>query len=249
MFSAVILTKNEENNIKDCIASLSWCNEIIVIDDDSFDKTAEVARKLGAKVYLRSLNKDFSAQRNFGLLKAANEWVIFVDADERVTETLSSEILAFQFSNFNKFSGFFINRKDNIWEKELKHGESGNIKLLRLAKKDAGKWEGAVHERWKISGQTDILSNELIHFPHQTISEFLKEINFYTDIRANELFRKGKKVNIFSIICYPVVKFLQNYFIKFGFLDGLEGFIFAVTMSFHSFLVRGKLWQMLQNEK
>lgn len=245
MVSAVILAKNEEKNIKDCITSLNWCREIIVIDDNSTDKTAEIARKLGAKVYNHSLNNDFSSQRNFGLSKANNQWVLFVDADERLSEALALEI-----SNIsNNFSGLFIKRRDFMWGKQLKHGESANIKLLRLAKKDAGKWKGAVHEEWRVNGQIGSLNNELIHFPHQTISEFLKEINFYTDIKANELFKKGKKVNIFSIICYPVVKFLQNYFIKFGFLDGLEGFIFAVTMSFHSSLVRGKLWQMLQNEK
>lgn len=129
--------------------------------------------------------------------------------------------------------------------KQLKHGDTGNIKLLRLAKKRSGIWQGKVHEKWIVEGNIDELENPIIHYPHPTISEFLYDINFYTTLRAKELLQSGKKCSIWEIIFYPKAKFLQNYFIKLGFLDGIEGFIHAILMSLHSFLVRAKLWTYL----
>ena len=243
--SAIILTKNEEKNIVDCIDSLKWCDEIILVNDNSEDRTIELAEKAGANVFKRLLNNDFSGQRNYGLLKTNNDWALFIDADERVSEALATEIIGSlrqDLAASDSFDGFNIKRTDYMWEKELKHGETGNIKLLRLAKKGKGKWRGKVHERWEINGKIGELKNPIMHYPHQTIKEFLKEINFYTDLRAEELYARRIKSNWFSIIFYPKAKFFQNYFIKLGFLDGVEGFILAMLMSFHSFLVRGKLW-------
>lgn len=248
MISAVILTKNEEKNIVDCLESLSWCDEVIVIDDNSEDRTLEVSKKMGAKVFTRNLGSDFSAQRNFGLSKARGDWVLFIDADERVPEALASEITNLKLQISNKHNGFYIRRRDFMWGKELKHGETGNIELIRLAKKEIGRWDGKVHEEWRIEERIGKLKNEIIHYPHQSISEFLKEINFYTDLRAKELFGRGVRSNFISILVYPTAKFLNNYFFKLGILDGMQGLIFAIMMSFHSFLVRGKLW-LLINKK
>lgn len=141
---------------------------------------------------------------------------------------------------------FLIPRKDFMWGKMLAHGETGNIKLLRLFNKKNGKMVGTVHETWQTQKAVKTIQNSILHFPHPTISEFLREINFYTDIRAQELFNAGKKAKFVSIILYPKAKFLNNFFIKRGFLDGIEGLVHALLMSFHSFLVRGKLWQLSQ---
>lgn len=244
MISAVILTKNEEKNIKDCLQSLSWCDELIVIDDNSTDKTQDIARKMGAKVFVRSLNSDFAAQRNFGLEKAEGEWVLFVDADERVSSALWYEVMAHTNDPANLYAGFYIRRTDVLWGKELKHGEIGTIKLLRLARKGAGSWQGKVHEVWKVKGKTLLLQKPFLHYPHATVETFLKEINFYTDLRAAELHKKGTKVFWWSIILYPKAKFFLNYFIRQGYKDGLPGLVFAMMMSLHSFLVRGKLWYL-----
>jgi hypothetical protein len=121
------------------------------------------------------------------------------------------------------------------------------MKLLRLGRKGFGEWKGMAHERWKINGPVGKLMNPILHFPHKTFDEFLKEINFYTDIRAKELKDKNMKVFFWSIFFYPLGKFVINYVVKRGFMDGIHGLVFAITMSFHSFLVRGKLW--LKNEK
>ncbi|MBI2430722.1 MAG: glycosyltransferase family 2 protein [Candidatus Levybacteria bacterium] len=249
MISAVILTKNEEKNIEECIRGLKWCNEVVVIDDQSEDKTVAIAEKLGAKVYTRPLENNFSVQRNFGLEKAKGEWVFFVDADERVSESLTYEIGNILHSlATDSHSAFSLRRIDTMWGKQLLHGENGNVRLVRLARKNAGIWKDAVHEVWDIKGQIGKLKNPLYHYPHQTVSEFLKEINYYTTIRAKELFGNKKRVNTLSIILYPKAKFFVNYFIKQGFLDGIPGLVVAVLMSFHSFLVRGKLWLLWQKK-
>ena len=120
------------------------------------------------------------------------------------------------------------------------------MKLLRLARKDKGIWEGKVHEEWRVNGPVGKLRNPIIHYPHQALSEFLREINYYTDLRAKELHMQGKDTHWSSIILYPVGKFLLNYLIKRGFVDGMPGLIVAIVMSFHSFLVRAKAWLYVQ---
>lgn len=241
--SAVVLTKNASQTLQKCLNSLTWCDEIVIIDDNSTGNTLEIARKFGTKVFRHALEDNFSSQRNFGLEKATSEWVLFVDADEVVTPALRDEIKRYINNPVNEYKGYFIKRIDFMWSKQLYHGEWGNQSLLRLAKKEAGHWEGKVHEVWKIHGKTGRMDNILLHYPHPTISEFLQEINFYTSLRAKELFEKKTEVSWLSILFYTKAKFVQNYFFKRGFLDGLPGFILALFMSFHSFLVRAKLWQ------
>lgn len=250
MISIIILTKNEENNIIDCLETVAWCDEIVVIDDFSTDRTLQVIKNFNprVKIFQHELLKDFSAQRNFGLSKAKGEWILFIDADERLSNGLKGEIMDYLSSEDKNYAGFYVQRKDFFGKKELKHGEVSNIKLLRFAKKDAGVWEGKVHETWEIKGSLSNFSMPLYHYPHQSIGEFLKEINFYTDLRAKELFARREKEGSLKIILYPLLKFKINYFLKLGFLDGIEGLIFAIMMSFHSFLVRGKLWFLWQEK-
>ncbi len=252
--SVVILTRNEEKGIRDCLDALSWADEILVIDDYSKDKTLEYVEKLESKritILKRALNNNFSAQRNFGLEKVEGDWVLFVDADEIVSEDLKNEIadLIATHGREQKLNGYFIKRKDFMWGKELRYGETGDTKLLRLAKRNSGRWEGNIHEKWKVKGNVGILKNPLFHYPHRTVAGFLKEINFYTDIRAKELYTRRVRASFLYIVSYPLGKFLLNFFLRRGFLDGIQGLIVAMLMSLHSFLVRAKLWLLWQKNK
>lgn len=245
MISAVILTKDEETNIKRCLESVSWCDEKIVIDDYSQDQTTKTAKSQGAKVYLRHLNDDFAGQRNYGLSCAKGEWVLFIDADEEVSENLAKEIK--QIVGKREFSGFYIKRQDWFGERWLKHGDrpkndlgGGLIKLLRLGR--AGEWKGRVHEVWVIEGDIGELKSPLFHYPHQTITEFIKSVDYFSTLQAKSFYEEGKRSSLGQIIFYPLGKFIQNYILRGGFLDGMPGFVTAMMMSLHSFLVRGKLW-------
>ncbi len=251
--TAVILTKNVENTIADCIESLLFCDQILVIDDESTDRTIEIIEKMNnPKVHVRvhPLDNNFAKQRNYAMTQATGEWVLFVDADERVPEALASEIKNAINQESSLYEGYYIRRDDYLWGEKMQKGETGNIKLLRLGKRTKGKWKGRVHETWEIKGNKGVLHTPLIHYPHQNLSEFLREVNHYSTLRAEELFEKKVHSNFVLIIMYPTAKFIKNYFFLSGFKDGIPGFIHAVVMSFHSFLVRGKLfllWKGIKN--
>lgn len=247
MLTGVILAKNEEERIGKAIDSLNICDEILVIDDYSSDNTVQIAKKHGAKVIKRRLNKDFANQRNFAMGESRGEWILFVDADEKVSEKLAKEITSVV-SKKDDIAAFYIKRRDIWWGRKLMFGEGGTMTLIRLVKKNTGKWVGRIHERFETSGSTAVLKNHLLHHPHPTVTEFLREINEYSTIRADELYNKGKKVGLFEIVSFPLGKFILNYFLKLGFLDGPAGFVYAFFMSFHSFLVRTKLYIRTQEK-
>ncbi len=247
MISAVILIHNNEDSIQKTLESVSWCDERIVVDDNSTDKTREIAKNVGAIVYQHALNDNFAEQRNFGLEKAKEKWILFVDSDEIVNSNLRDEMLKL-IQHDKGIQGYYIKRKDILFGRELRYGETAHVKLLRLAKKNAGKWARAVHETWNVNGPVASLTTPLLHYPHSTISEFLTQINRYTSLNAREFYYEGKRVSAWQIIVYPKAKFIQNYIVRLGFLDGAAGFVVAMMMSFHSFLTRGKLWELQQKK-
>lgn len=247
MISAVVLTRNEEKNISRCLQSLSWCDEVIVIDDFSTDKTAVLAKKLGAKVFKRRLNNDFAAQRNFGLRRAQGDWVLFVDADEVVTSLLREEIREKTRKGNRKNTeraGFHLKRKDYFLGKWLRFGETAHLRLLRLAKKGAGEWQRPVHEIWQIKGEIGQLKNPLLHYHQINLSQFLERINDYTTINAKIFNQQGRRENFLTIILFPIAKFIQNYFLRLGFWDGFPGLVMAFLMGFHSLVTRIKIWEL-----
>src|SRR5581483_5472559 len=146
MLTSIILTKDEEKNIARSIRSVSFSDEIIIMDDYSKDQTTKIAKKLKTKVYKRHLTNDFAAQRNYALSKAKGEWVLFLDADETIPKSLKNEIL--KNIKDQSINGFYIKRRDYFLGKAMKYGETGNIKLLRLARKNSGKWARKIHEYW-----------------------------------------------------------------------------------------------------
>lgn len=245
--TAIILAKNEENTIIDCIESLGKVDEILIIDDNSTDRTIELVNSLklsNLRIINHELNDDYARARNFALSQAKSDWVLFIDADERVSDGLRKEIKQVLENNSN-YDGYYILRTDFFLGQQLLYGETGAIKLLRLGRK--GKWMGKVHEVWNISGRTTSLNHPLYHYPHQSIRIFIETINRYTTLRAQELFQKKVKTSAIFIILYPTAKFFQNYILKRGYKDGTPGFIHAMIMSLHSFLVRAKLYSLWKN--
>lgn len=240
MLSGVVLTKNEESIINECLRKLKFCDEIIIVDDFSEDKTLQIAQKYTQRIYQRHLNNDFAGQRNFALTKTKGEWILFIDADEIVSPNLAYEIK--KVIRNSKFNSFFIKRKDIFLGKQMHFGEVANIQLLRLAKKNSGVWRRPVHETWEVIGKTGVLQQPLLHFAHNNLTGLIKKINFYSTINADYLFSRKVKAGTLQIIIYPLTKFTLNYLFKKGFLDGFEGFLLSIFMSFHSFLTRAKLF-------
>lgn len=250
--SLLLLTHNESENIKKNLNWLRECpilNEIIVVDDDSTDNTIAIIKSLKLpkttkiNIVKRSLNKDFSAQRQFGVGESSNDWILWLDPDE----IPSSELIQF-LNNFNPktISAFQMHRVDYFGGITLKHGETSTNNPIRVFNRTYGQFVGKVHETWNPTSPITNTNLTIKHYSHPNLKSFLEKINFYSDIRAKELFDQKVPYSAFQIFFYPLGKFIVNYFFKLGFLDGTPGIIMAITMSFHSFLVRSKLWHLWQ---
>ena len=247
--SILLITHNEESNLQKYWTWLDQCkniNEIIVVDEKSSDKTTEILKKLETKkikvkIFERGLEDNFSNQRNFGIEKTTNNWVLWLDADEKPSKSL---IRFLNHIDNLQYKNYAFKRNDIFLGYELKHGENTSQYFLRFFNKKYGRFAGAVHEIWQSPKEVKNKKIHIHHYPHQTLKTFIKKLNFYSDIRAQELFDQNQKSNLFQIIFYPLGKFIQDYFFKLGFLDGTPGIIMALGMSFHSFLVRAKLWQL-----
>lgn len=245
--SAVILTRDEADNIKRCLRSLLWCEDVIMIDA-STDETRELARSLAGVEQLQIVREtkisDFAKLRNLALSKVKHDWVLFVDADEVISMKLRDEIkTAIQSSTV---AGYLIPRRDYFLGKWLRYGETGRIAHLKLGRKTAGKWRRSVHEVWEITGEIKKLREPLLHYPHPTVAEFVQRINRWTTLNAVEFEKLNKPVTFWQVLLYPSGKFFLNYFLRLGFLDGIPGFIMTTMMSFHSFLTRAKLYLLQQ---
>lgn len=241
MISAVVLTHNDEKPLNKCLESLKWCDELLVIDDNSSDRTGSIAKKTGAGVIRRALNDDFAGQRNYGLSLVKSEWVLFIDSDEIVTPQLAREIKEAVSLKENPINGYFFHRIDWWGGRWLTHGEVANVKLLRLARKNLGKWVRPIHEVWEVNGPLGEFANPLEHYPHPDVAQFLEEINHYSTVTAAALKTQGIIEPAWYIFAKPAAKFFVNYAGRLGFLDGMPGAIYAIMMSLHSFLVRAKL--------
>jgi len=245
--TALILTKNEEKGVKKCIESLRFCDQILVIDDNSDDNTVKIAEGLGADVLKRSLNNDFASQKNYGLIKAKHTWVLSLDADEIITNELKNEIIE-KLRNDGGVNGYYIRRSDVLWNKVMSYTEFGKSSFVRLARKDKGKWRRSVHEYWDVSGKLGRLSNQILHYSHTDMSQFVKNVGYYSEIHALENKKEGKSSNLLKIIIFPVIKFFDNIIIKKGLIDGDRAVVGSLMMSFHSFLSWSTLW-LLKKEK
>jgi len=245
----ILLTKNESENIRknfDWLDKVERINEIIAVDDNSTDSTVEELSKLGTskrkiKISKHPLGSNFASQRELAISRSNNDWILWLDADE----TPSPNLIDFlNQHDFDPKHSYAFKRQDIFLGKALNHGENGSQHFTRLFDKNSGKFTGFVHEKWLPNNIVSVQAAQIIHQPHQNLKTFLQKINFYTDIRANELFNKGTETNLLQIVFYPISKFLYDYIVKLGFLDSTQGIIMALCMSFHSFLVRAKLWHL-----
>lgn len=242
--SGLVLTHNSEATLEECLESLQWVDEIVLIDDDSIDQTREIAKKYNAHILIRKLD-DFSSQRNFGLEKCTNEWVLVLDSDERISVELKKEI-EFILSRPCIESGFQIPRKNlfmRIWIRSLYPDY-----CLRLFRKAEARYQGAVHESLKINGITGELKNPFFHVSYRNIEEILQKTNHYTTLSAQELYKKGRKASLLDIILRPIHTFIKNYFIKRGFLDGIPGLILHILSGYCTFIKYTKLYFLSKEE-
>lgn len=240
--TGVILYKTGIDQLAKALQSLTWCTQrIILVDGNSVDeKVQTLAKTTFSNVFFHPLDT-FGEQRNIALSHVKTAWSIFLDIDETVSPQLVLEIQN-AISKTNHV-GFYVHRQDQFMNKILKHGETSKVVLLRVAKTNAGKWKRPVHEVWTVSGKTKTLRNSLFHTPHHSIESFIEKINKYTSLEAILRKKQRKRFSLFQVLFYPLGKFIYNYVVLFGFLDGFPGLAQAWMMSFHSLVLRIKMYE------
>ncbi|MEJ2614424.1 MAG: glycosyltransferase family 2 protein [Ignavibacteriaceae bacterium] len=237
--SVIIITKNEEENIEDCLNSVVWADEIIVVDSESKDGTVETAKKFTGKIFSKKW-EGFAKQKRYALGLASNELVLNLDADERVSDKLRDEIGKMDFSSEGYFiprENYFLNKKITTcgWEKDFQ---------LRLFKKSKVKvTEKLIHEGFVVKGKTDYLKNPVIHYTFTSIEKSFSKINNYSTLQALEVFRTKQKVTSWTIISHGLSAFLRYYFSLKGYKDGIHGLMISLFNSITTLLTYMKIWE------
>lgn len=241
--TVIILTYNEERHIKDCIASAGLADEILIIDSGSSDNTVQIAREAGARVITHPMNEGFAAQRNFALEQAANEWVMFLDADERITTSLAEGIKAV-LTEGPKISAFRIPRRNHFLGKWIKHCGWYPDYSLRLMRKGEAYYTGLVHEHLVVDGETSVLNEPFIHYTYSSVEQYLSKLNKYTSLAAQEMKARDKIASILDIAFRPAFTFLKMFFLRKGIFDGIEGLVICLLSSFYVLVKYTKLYYL-----
>ncbi|MDQ1352948.1 MAG: hypothetical protein QG657_3254 [Acidobacteriota bacterium] len=237
--SVVIITLNEEDRVEEALKSCrDIADEIVVLDSFSTDKTCEVAARYDAVIYKNVFN-DYGSQKNLSLEKASHEWILNLDADERVSERLKNEILAFKQKpdpeagedDVDGADGFLINRKTFYLGRWIKHSGWYPDCKLRLFRKSKSRWQGRIHEALVLEGKTSRMSGDILHFTYRNITDHIQRLNSYSRFQALDIVEKKKKLLYLRTFLLPPITFLRFYFWKLGILDGFPGLVIALVSS------------------
>jgi len=224
--SVLIITLNEEIHMNELLNNLDFVNEIIIVDSYSNDKTREISESFPKVTVIQHPFENFPAQRNFAIAQAKNDWILFLDADERIPEILKEEILE-TVKNPKAKDAYYFFRKFMFMKKPLFFSGWQTDKNIRLFKRGKAKYKSTkfVHEKLEVNGSVGKLKNKLIHYSFTDYESYKQKMIYYGKLKAKELFLKEIKPNVFHFIIKPTYKFLQSYFIRLGILDGKKGVI------------------------
>jgi glycosyltransferase involved in cell wall biosynthesis len=241
--SVVVVTQNEEERIRACLESASWADELIVVDAESSDKTATVARELTDHVFVRPW-PGFAAQKNFGLEQARGDWILSLDADELVSIPLRQEIAAI-LAGGGEHAGYAIPRRNVFWGRWIRHGGLYPDWQLRLFRRGRGRFtERTVHESVTVDGSVGRLSGHLEHRSYRDVADFLERADRYSTLAAGEWLAAGRRSRpLTDLVVRPAGRFLTMYVARAGFLDGWRGFLLAVLYAYYVLMRSAKVWE------
>ena len=246
--SVCIITYNEEIKIRDCLESVRWADEIVVVDSESTDSTVDICREYTDRVIIRDWPGHIE-QKNFAIASASHDWILSLDADERVSDTLRREIEKLrEDGRLEDADGYRFPRLVNYAGHWVKHCGWYPGYKTRLFRKSKGRWGGQnPHDRVSITGTERKLKGDLLHYSFDSVSDHLKTIDFFTGISAQELHKKGREGNLLSLIFRPIWCFLKMYFLQLGILDGRTGLIICTLSAGHVFVKYAKLRALKDN--
>jgi len=224
--SACIIAFNEADRIGDCLASLAFCEEIVVVDSGSTDGTQAVAQAMGARVLSRPFD-GFRSQKQFAVDQASHDWVLCLDADERVDPTLRAAIQAERHAGFSRAPGYRFARLSEYYGRFLRHGTAYPDHVLRLFDRRRGGWRGEreIHEAVSIDGKVETLAGDLLHHPYRSFMQLLEKKQRYARMMAEYEFSRGKRASLAKLILSPAWRFWRGWLLRGGFLDGWPGLI------------------------
>ncbi len=250
VLTACIIAKNNQNDITDCIESLKFADEILLVDTGSSDMTPEIAKRLGARV-IRYNKGSYDAWRTKGLREAKGAWILYMDTDERVSADLQREIMSTIITSQDTYGGYAIPRKNIIFGKEFRYGGQRPDYQKRLfLKAKLKKWTGTVHEEPVFDGELGHLRNSITHFKHSNINEMMIKTNRWSEIEAKLMYdAKHPPMNIARFASAVVREFWDKMVKKEGFRDGPEGIIYSLYQVFSKFVSYAKLWEMQEKAK
>jgi len=243
--SVIIITKNEEKNIKACLESISWADEITIVDAESEDRTVELTKQFNGRVFIKKW-EGFVLQKRFALNQANNEWVLSLDADERISAELKNEILK---KDPGEFNGFLIRRKNFLFGKEITTcGWDKDYQLRLFRKSKANLNEKLVHEGFVVDGKTNSLENVIIHNTFSSLDNYMKKVNEYTTLSAEETYQTKSKVTALTILTHTFSAFFRYFISLKGFKDGMHGLIISFINSLSTMLTYTKIWELQRKE-
>lgn len=241
--SATVIAFNEERNIADALRSLSWADEIIVVDSGSTDATVEICRGFTDRILHRHWT-GYADQKNFAVANARNDWIFSLDADERATPELGAEIAAQARTGFRR-RGYRIRRAAFFMGRWIRHGDWYPDYQLRLFDRRHGRWQGGqVHESVRLTENPGVLKGEIQHYTYRSLSDYLRRLETYSNLAALDYRRRGRKTNPFLLLVHPTAAFMRAYVMKRGFLDGAPGLAVAAMGSVSVFFKYAKLYEL-----
>jgi glycosyltransferase involved in cell wall biosynthesis len=244
--SVIVITKNEERNIAACLQSVAWADEIIVVDAESTDRTVELAKGFTPQVIVRPW-EGYSAAKTFAVSLSTHEWVLWLDADERVTAELAEDIQHAVEENYSGVSAFRFARRAYFLGKWIRHCGWYPGFVTRLFRKSRAQFsDDAVHEQLAVRGAVAALPHDLLHFTDDDLEHYFEKLNRYTSLAADQLLATKRRITAADLLFRPLFLFLKMYFVKAGFLDGTHGFLLCRLSASYVLAKYGKLWQRQQ---
>jgi len=243
--SVVVITLNEEERIRETLASVAWADEIVVIDAGSEDKTVALAREFTDHVIIHPW-QGFAAQKNYGIEQATGEWILSLDADEQVEPALRAEI-ATVLSAREASAGYRIARRNVMWGRFIRHGRLYPDWQLRLFRRGRGRFvERAVHESVQVDGDVGRLVAPLLHRSYRDVGDFLRRADRYSTLAADDWVRAGRPFHAIELVTAPLGRFVSMFVLHRGFLDGWRGFLLAVLYAYYVFIRSAKIWEKVK---
>jgi glycosyltransferase involved in cell wall biosynthesis len=238
--SVIVIAGNEEDNIEDCLKSVAWADEIVVVDSESTDRTVEIAKRHTPNVLVRAW-RGYADQKAFALQVASHEWVLSLDADERVQPKLAEEIVA---ADLDAFDGYRIKRENYFLGKRIRGCGWGRDYQLRLFRKSkATVTDRVVHEGFKVDGTVGTLAGAITHYSYRTLKEAFAKVETYSTLEATEKVDR-KSANPIAIFATPACAFLHCFIVRRGFVDGTHGAMVSLMHALTKTQVRMKIWEM-----